>query len=269
MASDGCPSTEEDGRLKAFLLHLRTECSILDRMVYKNRNQHRRCHYFQSLLKVTMWLIPLSLKVTFGACWWISFCVNLIFRWGEMFNFYCLLGWKKFWPLHPKSSMGGTRLRGFISLRGIMGLFLSVDLNFEYPNIHNGWFLTMMKALLFFPAGLSVVVVSLVVRIFMWNCCLLYRTLMLLFYQLEKIDIDHCSSALTRSLIMHNFYSFVSPDSKTKLWKEHIISMSDCWGLLACYPRYCLALGFVYWFLRYFLFTLFFPRFSLTKFTYT
>ncbi|CAA7394491.1 unnamed protein product [Spirodela intermedia] len=52
MVSDGCPGTEEEGRLKAFLVHLRIEASILDRMVYKNKNQHRRCHYFQSLLKV-------------------------------------------------------------------------------------------------------------------------------------------------------------------------------------------------------------------------
>ncbi|CAA6658295.1 unnamed protein product [Spirodela intermedia] len=36
MVSDGCPSTEEEGRLKAFLVHLRIEASILDRMVRRD-----------------------------------------------------------------------------------------------------------------------------------------------------------------------------------------------------------------------------------------
>ncbi|XP_059662511.1 uncharacterized protein LOC132308442 isoform X2 [Cornus florida] len=39
-------------RLKSFLGQLKTECGILDRIVYKNKNQHRRCLYFQYLLKV-------------------------------------------------------------------------------------------------------------------------------------------------------------------------------------------------------------------------
>ncbi|KAA8526957.1 hypothetical protein F0562_008814 [Nyssa sinensis] len=39
-------------RLKSFLGQLQTECGILDRIVYKNKNQHRRCSYFQCLLKV-------------------------------------------------------------------------------------------------------------------------------------------------------------------------------------------------------------------------
>ncbi|GAA0166941.1 hypothetical protein LIER_21985 [Lithospermum erythrorhizon] len=39
-------------RLRSFLVRLRTEYGILDRMVYKNKNQHRRCSYFQFLLKV-------------------------------------------------------------------------------------------------------------------------------------------------------------------------------------------------------------------------
>ncbi|KAI8009726.1 hypothetical protein LOK49_LG06G00542 [Camellia lanceoleosa] len=39
-------------RLKSFLGQLQTECGILDRIVYKNKNQHRRCSYFQYLLKV-------------------------------------------------------------------------------------------------------------------------------------------------------------------------------------------------------------------------
>nr|XP_027062111.1 uncharacterized protein LOC113688491 [Coffea arabica] len=39
-------------RLKTFLGQLQTEFGILDRIVYKNKNQHRRCSYFQYLLKV-------------------------------------------------------------------------------------------------------------------------------------------------------------------------------------------------------------------------
>ncbi|XP_027112952.1 uncharacterized protein [Coffea arabica] len=39
-------------RLKTFLGRLQTEFAILDRIVYKNKNQHRRCSYFQYLLKV-------------------------------------------------------------------------------------------------------------------------------------------------------------------------------------------------------------------------
>ncbi|CAI9088455.1 OLC1v1022787C1 [Oldenlandia corymbosa var. corymbosa] len=39
-------------RLKSFLGQLKTEYGILDRIVYKNKNQHRRCSYFQYLLKV-------------------------------------------------------------------------------------------------------------------------------------------------------------------------------------------------------------------------
>ncbi|KAL2483677.1 uncharacterized protein Fot_45121 [Forsythia ovata] len=39
-------------RLKSFIVQLQTECGILERIVYKNKNQHRRCSYFQYLLKV-------------------------------------------------------------------------------------------------------------------------------------------------------------------------------------------------------------------------
>ncbi|KAL8160125.1 hypothetical protein V2J09_001662 [Rumex salicifolius] len=42
--------TEE--RLRSFLTHLLAECRILDRLVYKNKNQHHRSSYFQYLLKV-------------------------------------------------------------------------------------------------------------------------------------------------------------------------------------------------------------------------
>ncbi|KNA06130.1 hypothetical protein SOVF_183910 [Spinacia oleracea] len=39
-------------RLKSFLCQLQAESGILDRIIYKNKNQHRRCSYFQYLLKV-------------------------------------------------------------------------------------------------------------------------------------------------------------------------------------------------------------------------
>ncbi|XP_031406948.1 uncharacterized protein LOC116215390 isoform X2 [Punica granatum] len=39
-------------RLKSFLRQLQFECAILERIVHKNKNQHRRCGYFQYLLKV-------------------------------------------------------------------------------------------------------------------------------------------------------------------------------------------------------------------------
>ncbi|XP_062087854.1 uncharacterized protein LOC133794573 [Humulus lupulus] len=39
-------------KLTTLLAQLQTECGILERMVYKNKNQHRRCSYFQYLLKV-------------------------------------------------------------------------------------------------------------------------------------------------------------------------------------------------------------------------
>lgn len=41
-----------DERLKSFLGQLQVEYGILDRIVYKNKNQHRRCSYFQYLVKV-------------------------------------------------------------------------------------------------------------------------------------------------------------------------------------------------------------------------
>ncbi|XP_043688374.1 uncharacterized protein LOC122639573 isoform X2 [Telopea speciosissima] len=39
-------------RLKSFLVQLQTESGILERLIYKGKNQHRRCLYFQYLLKV-------------------------------------------------------------------------------------------------------------------------------------------------------------------------------------------------------------------------
>ncbi|KAL8046403.1 hypothetical protein ABFX02_08G175600 [Erythranthe guttata] len=39
-------------RLKSFTAQLQTEYGILERLVYKHKNQHRRCSYFQYILKV-------------------------------------------------------------------------------------------------------------------------------------------------------------------------------------------------------------------------
>ncbi|XP_017240575.1 uncharacterized protein LOC108213304 [Daucus carota subsp. sativus] len=39
-------------RLKSFLEKLQVESSILDRIVYKNKNQHKHCLYFQYLVKI-------------------------------------------------------------------------------------------------------------------------------------------------------------------------------------------------------------------------
>ncbi|XP_074287042.1 uncharacterized protein LOC141612215 isoform X1 [Silene latifolia] len=45
-----------EGRLKSFVSQLQVENGILDRIVYKNKNQHRRCSYFHYLLKVRRYL---------------------------------------------------------------------------------------------------------------------------------------------------------------------------------------------------------------------
>lgn len=52
MTKSGCSTNLEEERLKSFLLQLHSESGILNRLVYKNKNQHRRCPYFQALLKV-------------------------------------------------------------------------------------------------------------------------------------------------------------------------------------------------------------------------
>ena len=45
-------------RLTSMLGQLQVECGILERMVYKNKNQHRRCLYFQYLMKVYILYFP-------------------------------------------------------------------------------------------------------------------------------------------------------------------------------------------------------------------
>ncbi|KAJ4790522.1 hypothetical protein LUZ62_041768 [Rhynchospora pubera] len=42
----------EEERLRSLITKLQVESSVLDRVVYKNKNQHRRSRYFQYLLKV-------------------------------------------------------------------------------------------------------------------------------------------------------------------------------------------------------------------------
>lgn len=51
-------------RVKSFIVQLQTECGILERIVYKNKNQHRRCSYFQYLLKVACILLLMRNKYT-------------------------------------------------------------------------------------------------------------------------------------------------------------------------------------------------------------
>lgn len=48
----GSEIEEVEERLKSFTGQLQTECGILERLVYKHKNQHRRCSYFQYILKV-------------------------------------------------------------------------------------------------------------------------------------------------------------------------------------------------------------------------
>nr|CAB3457504.1 unnamed protein product [Digitaria exilis] len=58
-------SKTEDGeeqRLRAALRHLQAEAGVLERLVYKHRNQHRGAAYFQYLLKVRR-----DLKLLLGA----------------------------------------------------------------------------------------------------------------------------------------------------------------------------------------------------------
>eukprot|EP01018_Ginkgo_biloba_P038081 Gb_07410 [translate_table: standard] len=49
MASEG-PELEE--RLQAQLVQLRRECRLFERLMYKNKNQHRTCLYYRNLSKV-------------------------------------------------------------------------------------------------------------------------------------------------------------------------------------------------------------------------
>ncbi|KAJ0103167.1 hypothetical protein Patl1_04269 [Pistacia atlantica] len=50
MDSSEIGSLEE--KLKTLLAQLQTEFGIFERLVYKNKNQHRRSSYFQYLLKM-------------------------------------------------------------------------------------------------------------------------------------------------------------------------------------------------------------------------
>lgn len=43
----------EEARLKSMIKEVKVEYGILDKLVYKNKNQHRRSSYFQYLVKVT------------------------------------------------------------------------------------------------------------------------------------------------------------------------------------------------------------------------
>ncbi|KAM0893081.1 hypothetical protein ACQ4PT_025337 [Festuca glaucescens] len=49
---DGSAEEGEEQRLRAALRHLQAEAGVLERLVYKHRNQHRGAAYFQYLIKV-------------------------------------------------------------------------------------------------------------------------------------------------------------------------------------------------------------------------
>lgn len=68
-------------RLKSFLVQLRTEFGILHRIVYKNKNQHRRSTYFQFLLKVVVLssdlhffppFFPSNFNLVYIICWFLD-----------------------------------------------------------------------------------------------------------------------------------------------------------------------------------------------------
>jgi hypothetical protein len=44
---------DEENRLRPALRHLKAEAGVLERLVYKHRNQHRGAAYFQYLVKVS------------------------------------------------------------------------------------------------------------------------------------------------------------------------------------------------------------------------
>ncbi|KAE8667327.1 putative sgp1 monomeric G-protein [Hibiscus syriacus] len=49
---DSPTDSEKEEKLKSLLGRLEVECGIFERIIYKNKNQHRRSSYFQYLLKV-------------------------------------------------------------------------------------------------------------------------------------------------------------------------------------------------------------------------
>ena len=53
-------------KLKSQLRLLELEHAVFERMVYKNKNQHRRCSYFQYLLKVSSYLHEMNLFLDFN-----------------------------------------------------------------------------------------------------------------------------------------------------------------------------------------------------------
>lgn len=59
MSSERCEGgIDLQARLKSSFIQLQTESGILDRIVHKGKNQHRRCSYFKYLLKVRLLLVP-------------------------------------------------------------------------------------------------------------------------------------------------------------------------------------------------------------------
>lgn len=69
---DGSAEEGEEQRLRAALRHLQAEAGVLERLVYKHRNQHRGAAYFQYLIKVRR-----DLKLLLGSN--IAEVINAVF----------------------------------------------------------------------------------------------------------------------------------------------------------------------------------------------
>uniref|UniRef100_A0ACD5XCV0 Uncharacterized protein n=2 Tax=Avena sativa TaxID=4498 RepID=A0ACD5XCV0_AVESA len=69
---DGSAEEGEEQRLQAALRHLQAEAGVLERLVYKHRNQHRGAAYFQYLIKVRR-----DLKLLLGSN--ITEVINAVF----------------------------------------------------------------------------------------------------------------------------------------------------------------------------------------------
>lgn len=85
-------STKEE-KLKSLLGQLEVECGIFERIVYKNKNQHRRSSYFQYLLKVSF--ISSYLIFSFlGFVWMVRKLTLFVRKDNAQFEKRCLIAEK-------------------------------------------------------------------------------------------------------------------------------------------------------------------------------
>ena len=87
-----------EARITPMLAQLQSECGILQRMVYKNKNQHRRSSYFQRLLKVQNW------KFSYSMIWNCIAVVKFHARFFFLFHFvnmqiFRVTEWKIEWNM--------------------------------------------------------------------------------------------------------------------------------------------------------------------------